>query len=214
MLSILLLIVLMQDGNLPPPVLPPAPPLPGPGTRIVIVTNPTWAEKPSGVDVARVYPFRASDLELDGRAVIECKVRLDGSVHGCFVISETPGGLGFGQATITLSATFKMKPKTADGVPVAGGVVKVPISYRMRIDDQGRLGSAEYRTLIGCVSWHTERLRFVSGDALSTRVLPMAETLAWERGRALGLKDNRIAADIEDAKTRYRTSSVAGRDCR
>jgi len=112
----------------PPVVAPPAPPAP---PRNPVIENPTWDRKPSGDDVARYYPDRALRQEVDGRATISCSVKANGTVTGCSVVSESPSDYGFGDAAIKLSTRFRMKPKRADGSPVEGGTVRIPIVFRI-----------------------------------------------------------------------------------
>lgn len=50
------------------------------------------------------------------------------------MVSETPPDYGFGQAALRLSQTFQMQPKIADGTPVAGGTVRIPIVFRVPED--------------------------------------------------------------------------------
>ena len=87
----------------PPPPAPPAPPRPS------IITNPQWVRKPDGGDLERYYPQRARDQEVDGRATIECTVTANGSLTSCSVVSESPAGAGFGEATVRAASKFKMR---------------------------------------------------------------------------------------------------------
>ena len=95
------------------------------------ITNPDWARRPSGDDVARYYPERAARLGLGGRATIVCKVRVDGSLTDCSVASEEPAGAGFGEATLKLAPMFRMTPQTRDGIPVDGASVRIPVVYSL-----------------------------------------------------------------------------------
>ena len=54
---------------------------------------------------------------------MSCSVTVQGTLTACSVVSEDPDGLGFGDALIRMSKTFKMRPKQTDGRPVEGGKV-------------------------------------------------------------------------------------------
>lgn len=95
------------------------------------ITNPDWAVKPSGEDVARYYPERAQRLELEGRATVLCQVKVDGRLHACEVVEESPKDAGFGEATRLLAEhEFQMTPRLERGVPVAGSV-RIPLIYKL-----------------------------------------------------------------------------------
>jgi TonB family protein len=95
------------------------------------VTNPDWLERPSGADLARYYPSLAQALGVQGRAVIECVVGVDGRLNDCVVIEEAPQGMGFGAATVEIAAHFRMTPQTRDGEPVDGASIRLPIQWRL-----------------------------------------------------------------------------------
>lgn len=94
-----------------------------------IFPNPVWMRKPDGENLARVYPFVAMQRNLSGAATMECSVNSDGTLAGCKVVAESPAGAGFGDATLRLAKYFQMKSTTADGKPVAGGTVRIPIRF-------------------------------------------------------------------------------------
>jgi TonB family protein len=123
-----------------PAVEPPAAEAPGSPGPIVsanqplspaMLTSPAWRSKPSGEDLARVYPFVAQQRNQEGKAIMNCKVTTEGGLTDCTIISETPSGLGFGDATLRLAKYFKLSPTTADGKPVGGGTVRIPIMFRL-----------------------------------------------------------------------------------
>jgi protein TonB len=48
------------------------------------------------------------------------------------ILSEEPGGWGFGDASIRLAQReFQVRPQTVDGQPTDGGSVTFPISWRL-----------------------------------------------------------------------------------
>jgi protein TonB len=112
----------------PPPAPPPAAP---PPPHVATITNPDWLRKPSGEDLAQYFPPRAMDLGKEGKVMIKCVVKANGTLDNCTVTSEEPEGLGFGAASIRMSKLFKMKPKTSDGASVDGAEVSIPISWRL-----------------------------------------------------------------------------------
>ena len=93
------------------------------------ITAPDWLRRPSGEDLARVYPDNAMRTETEGSATTSCSVTTEGILVDCVIVEEAPGGRGFGAAAIKLMALFKMRPMTRDGVPVSGGTVRIPIRF-------------------------------------------------------------------------------------
>jgi protein TonB len=90
---------------------------------------PEW-RRATGDDVARVYPSSARRRGVQGIAMIACRVTAEGEMADCQVEQEAPEGEGFGEAALKLMPRFRMRPQTADGAPVAGGLVRLPIQFR------------------------------------------------------------------------------------
>jgi protein TonB len=59
--------------------------------------------------------------------MVDCTVVHDGSLNDCAVASEDPAGLGFGDAALQIAAVMGMNPWTAQGTPVEGARIRLPI---------------------------------------------------------------------------------------
>jgi protein TonB len=81
--------------------------------------------------MARYYPERAQRLEQSGSVTLQCTVNARGNVENCSIQSEDPANFGFGDAAIRLSRLFRMKPRQANGQPVEGGTVRIPIRFTL-----------------------------------------------------------------------------------
>lgn len=95
----------------------------------IATANVDWVRRPSGEDMARLYPTKAAREEVEGRATISCSVSGEGTLVGCTVVAEEPVGHDFGAAAMGLSTLFRMGPQTKGGQPVAGGTVLIPIRF-------------------------------------------------------------------------------------
>jgi len=96
-----------------------------------VITKPDWVQRPTGADLVRFYPAEAVKQKLPGDATMECRVETTGLLSGCHVLRQSPEGAGFGDAALKMTDLFRMKPKTRDGRPVAGGVVRIPVAFRI-----------------------------------------------------------------------------------
>ena len=95
------------------------------------LVNPQFDRIPNADDLAQYYPERASRLGKQGDATIRCTVSAKGALTQCVVVLENPANLGFGDAALKLSKIFKLKPATADGLPLDGGVFSTKITFKL-----------------------------------------------------------------------------------
>ncbi len=94
-----------------------------------VIQSPHWIRRPSGNDVASLFPRAAIQKGLSGKATIVCRILVNGRLTACAVVEETPLGMGFGEATVRLAPLFQMAPTTADGKSVEGGTVRIPLVW-------------------------------------------------------------------------------------
>jgi len=85
-----------------------------------------------GVVAARCRVERGGATGLsDGEGVARCRVAGDGSLTGCVPDSADPDGLGFAEVATRVASKMRMNLRSADGAPVDGGVVRVPIRLKL-----------------------------------------------------------------------------------
>jgi protein TonB len=94
-----------------------------------VITNADFLRQPDNDDMADHYPARALRENVPGRATVRCTVTASGSLTSCEILSESPAGQGFGQATMEITHLWKVRPKTVDGSPTAGGTFQKTVAW-------------------------------------------------------------------------------------
>jgi|GEM_PF-828327 len=97
------------------------------------IMAPLWTQGLDTTRPPRIFPPEAAASGVrSGRGVARCIVGADGSMTQCTPESAEPEGLGFSEAAAKLASAMKMNLWSADGAPVAGGVVHVPVRLNLK----------------------------------------------------------------------------------
>ena len=98
------------------------------GSRLI--GKPKWTGAPNLDDLKAVHPQAATAAGTgQARVMLKCRVVEGGRMEGCAVESEDPPALGFGDAAVKLSPTFRVSVWSGEGLPTVGGEVRVPIRF-------------------------------------------------------------------------------------
>ncbi|MET0274315.1 MAG: TonB family protein, partial [Phenylobacterium sp.] len=77
---------------------------------------------PSEAETKAAEPAAAKQ-GVGGRALVRCKTSVTGQASDCVALRETPKGMGFADAVISLAPRYVIAPATRDGKPVEGEVL-------------------------------------------------------------------------------------------
>jgi hypothetical protein len=107
--------------------------LPPPGAADArAITAPLWVTGLDPKSVQKLFPPEAAAQGLKtGRGVARCTVGADGALSACAPEPGDPNGLGFSEAAVRLVSGMKMNLWSADGAPVEGGVIQIPIRLNL-----------------------------------------------------------------------------------
>lgn len=104
--------------------------IPSGSTAPFVIWRPDWMRQPTGDELANLYPYAARANEIQGKAIIQCKVARSGSLTDCLSLWETPLGGRFSEATLKATRYFMVRP-TFDGKSVEGGIVLIPLKWQL-----------------------------------------------------------------------------------
>jgi hypothetical protein len=94
----------------------------------VEIYDPLWLKTVSPTGAGKLFPAAAAKAGLKaGSAKVACTVAEDGTLKACAVASEDPAGMGFGDAALLIASVMQMNPWSAEGSPVGGARIVLPI---------------------------------------------------------------------------------------
>lgn len=99
-----------------------------------LIIDPPWKSAPSLAQVEAAWPKGAEGLDT-GQAAIRCRLKGDGGLQSCDVISEIPKGKGFGKAAEALAEHFVVS--LAPGDAKVANLVQVDVPVRFRAPGAG-----------------------------------------------------------------------------
>lgn len=166
-----------------------------------VITEPDWLRKPTAEEIESHYPRLMSFLGIEGHATIRCKVTVAGDPSDCVLLFESPAGVGFGPAALSLAPSLKFTPRKVNGVPVSGGTVNVPVTFTLDDGDTREPATAhpvdaETQTLAMRLAQLLDGPRFKPGGHNPAEAAAMAapiEGVARDRQRMVEAFDRAFA---------------------
>jgi TonB family protein len=95
-------------------------------------STPVLTAVPSTRDLAAAFPRAARTAGIGHtQAALDCVVGQNGALSGCRAIVEKPAGFNVAMGAMQLASKYRVSPWSAEGLPVAGARVRVPIDYNL-----------------------------------------------------------------------------------
>lgn len=148
------------------------------------IQEPDWVSKPTFDQLYHAYPALAAEMGIGGRAVIACRVSALGVLEACEVVDETPKGIGFGFAGLSMSEYFRMRPLTVNGRGVPGGDVRIPLRFQIPARRSENPAASTPPNALA----RAKQLVDLSGVATEVRERLEAEQSAFERKSKPGVE--------------------------
>lgn len=89
-----------------------------------------WAQRPSVRRLGDLFPARALNAGVGGRAELDCTIRGDQSV-ACTVASESPAGMGFGRAALSAANSYRARATLSDGSSSVGARTRIAVQFQV-----------------------------------------------------------------------------------
>jgi TonB family protein len=98
--------------------------------RTPMISEPVWDNAPSFKDMAAAWPAKAKAATEFGHVSMRCGFTEEGLLHRCNVLTETPGGQGFGEAARKVVAPkFRLRVAPDATKVITKAFVNLPIRF-------------------------------------------------------------------------------------
>jgi protein TonB len=88
-----------------------------------------WTQRPASRRYSEAYPSRALREGVGGRVELDCRVRANQTL-ACNVGSESPAGMGFGQAALTVAQSYRARATLSDGTSSYNAPARIVVQFQ------------------------------------------------------------------------------------
>lgn len=99
----------------------------GPGFR-----RARWIYQPGWQEMMLYFPAIAKEAKQSGQVLLACHVPRAGKPESCRAIAENPTAMGFGEAAVRLSATFRMRPAYRNNAIMTDLPIIIPVVFSLK----------------------------------------------------------------------------------
>lgn len=170
-----------------------------------------WKTPLSPDDIIWAYPPQAAAARQGGRAVIQCTVDTQGKASECFVITETPPGMGFGEAAVSLRPLMEFTPEIRCGKPTST-TVSIPITFSPPMEE--KVVSGPMPALTDQLLGRRLALAMRIADDAETEMMGYGGSLLYRTDKPIPAEQRRAVYDmLQEARPKARQIMVeaAGR---
>jgi protein TonB len=91
-----------------------------------------WIVYPTDAVINRYWPREAVKRGVGGEVLLACAISRPGHPDSCIAVFEAPKGIGFADAALRLSRTFRIRPNRINGRDAADLPVMIPVTFKGR----------------------------------------------------------------------------------
>lgn len=91
-----------------------------------------WIAYPTDAVINRYWPREAVKRGVGGEVLLACAISRPGHPDRCIAVFEAPKGIGFADAALRLSRTFRIRPNRINGRDAVDLPVMIPITFKGR----------------------------------------------------------------------------------